>query len=575
MIREADRSGATTADQLADRTEGDGTPALRAIVERMPDGMIVVSRRGMIRFVNPAAEAIFGRSAVELTGTEFGFPAIPGETTEVDVVRRDGAPLTAELRVVRIEWDGDAASLVSLRDVTHRKEAEARERQLVEEQTARREAEAASQAKSEFLAVMSHELRTPLNAVIGYSDLLDLGLTGPLTDAQRQQINRIRASGQHLLGLVTEILDLSKIDAGHMAVQHTAASADDVIEAAVILVQPEIDARGLTFQVPRSGDASPLYIGDEDRVRQILINLLGNAVKFTPPGGRVSLAVERHSGQGPAGMRERIGDWVRFHISDTGIGIAPALHQAVFAPFVQAVSGPTRPRDGSGLGLAISRRLARLMGGDVTVESTLGEGSTFTLWLPAAAPDADVGADDRPALTGREPFVRGLADVGDALLDHVPHVMDAYVARLREESGLPGAASLPYAQLADHSSCLLADIGSGLIALEQSSGQPSAVVADSTDIQRFIAERHGAQRARLGWGLSALACDYALLTEEVITSLRCAFPEGPVHALDEALAVVTRMLEQAQTVSSRALERSALANGGPGPGEPETEATRG
>ncbi len=564
MIREVDRSGAATADQHADRPEGDATRALRAIVERMPDGMIVVSRRGMIRFVNPAAEAIFGRPAVDLTGTEFGFPAIPGETTEVDVVRRDGTPLTAELRVVRIEWEGDAASLVSLRDVTHRKEAEGRERQLAEEQTARREAEAASQAKSEFLAVMSHELRTPLNAVIGYSDLLDLGLTGPLTDAQRQQINRIRASGHHLLGLVTEILDLSKIDTGHMAVQHSAAAADDVVEAAVMLVQPDVDARGLSLQSPSADTVWPLYIGDEDRVRQILINLLGNAVKFTQPGGQISLAVERHTGPGPAAMRERNGDWVRFHIADTGIGIAPTLQQAVFAPFVQAVSGPTRPRDGSGLGLAISRRLARLMGGDVTVESRLGEGSTFTLWLPAAAPDARVGTDDRPALTGREPFVRGLADVGDALLAQTPRAIEAYVARLREESGLPGAESMPFAQLADHAACLLADIGSGLIALEQSSGQPSAVVADSTDIQRFIAERHGAQRARLGWTSSALACDYALLTEEVTTSLRCAFPGEPVHALDEALAVITRMLEQAEEVSIRALERAALANGVPG-----------
>src|SRR5688572_10939508 len=273
-----------------------GTPALRAIVERMPDGMIVVNQTGLICFVNPAAEHVFGRPASELVGSDFGFAAVPGETTDVDVVRRDGELLTAELRVVQITWNGEPASLVSLRDVTHRKQALARERALAEEQAARREAEAASQAKSEFLAVMSHELRTPLNAVIGYSDLLDLGLTGPLTDAQRQQINRIRASGQHLLGLVTEILDLSKIDAGHMAVQHTAAQADDVIEAAVILVQPEVDARGLSFQFPAPGGVSPLYIGDEDRVRQILINLLGNAVKFTPPGGGISLTVERHSG---------------------------------------------------------------------------------------------------------------------------------------------------------------------------------------------------------------------------------------------------------------------------------------
>src|SRR5688572_4475837 len=245
-----------------------GTPALRAIVERMPDGMIVVNQTGLICFVNPAAEHVFGRPASELVGSDFGFAAVPGETTDVDVVRRDGVLLTAELRVVKITWNGEPASLVSLRDVTHRKQAQARERELAEEQAARREAEAASQAKSEFLAVMSHELRTPLNAVIGYSDLLDLGLTGPLTDAQRQQVHRIRASGHHLLGLVTEILDLAKVDSGHMEVQHVPAAADDVIEAAVMLVQPDVDSAGLTIRASVPPDAALMYLGDEDRVRQ-------------------------------------------------------------------------------------------------------------------------------------------------------------------------------------------------------------------------------------------------------------------------------------------------------------------
>ena len=535
-----------------------GTKALRAIVERMPDGMIVVNGMGSIRFVNPAAEAMFGRPASELLGSEFGFPAVPGETTEIDVVRR-GEAVSAELRVVQITWDGEPASLVSLRDVTHRKQAEARERALAEEQAARREAEAASQAKSEFLAVMSHELRTPLNAVIGYADLLDLGLSGPLTDAQRQQVHRIRASGQHLLGLVTEILDLAKVDSGRMSVQHVAAPADSVLEAAVMLVQTDIDARGLTIQAPAGGDPAPMYIGDEDRVRQVLVNLLTNAVKFTQAGGRIEVSYDRFTGHGPAGVRERTGDWVRFHVADTGIGIAPAKLQTLFAPFVQGATGHSRPSDGTGLGLAISRRLARLMGGDVTAETAVGEGSTFTLWLPAAGPDTLAGAEDRPSLSGQEPSVRGLGDVGNALLVEVPRIVDSYVERLRADPDIPGSASLAYAQLADHAAPLLADIGCGLIALEQSSGQPSSVVADSADIQRFIAERHGSQRARLGWNAAEMGCDYSVLTEEVVTAIRCAFPAEPVHALDEAIAIVTRMLAQAKSVSVRALERTALA----------------
>jgi signal transduction histidine kinase len=534
-----------------------GTPALRAIVERMPDGMIVVNQTGLICFVNPAAEDVFGRSASELVGSDFGFAAVPGETTEVDVVRRDGELLTAELRVVKITWNGEPASLVSLRDVTHRKQALARERALAEEQAARREAEAASQAKSEFLAVMSHELRTPLNAVIGYSDLLDLGLTGPLTDAQRQQVHRIRASGHHLLGLVTEILDLAKVDSGHMEVQHVPAAADDVIEAAVMLVQPDVDAAGLTIRSSAPADSALMYLGDEDRVRQVLVNLLANASKFTPAGGSIEVSADHFTGSGPTAARERIGDWVRFHVSDTGIGIAANQLQSMFAPFVQGVSGHSRPRDGTGLGLAISRRLARLMGGDVTVETAVGKGSTFTLWLPAA--DAGSAAVDRPALTGREPSVRGLSDVGGAVLTELAHVVDSYVDRLRTDPDIPGSDSLPYSQLADHAVALLADIGCSLIAIEQASGQPSAIVADSTDIQRFIAERHGAQRARLGWPASVLECDYALLTEEVVTAIRCAFPDEPLHALDEAIAVVTRMLTQAKVVSIRALERASLA----------------
>ncbi|HLA14697.1 MAG TPA: histidine kinase dimerization/phospho-acceptor domain-containing protein, partial [Gemmatimonadaceae bacterium] len=189
--------------------------SLRAIIERLPDGIVIVDREGNMRFANPAAERLFDRPAEELVGTAFGFPLVAGETTEIEIVQRGGGGVVhAELRVVDTDWENEPVELVSLRDITDRKQADERAQQLNFEREARLEAEAASRAKSEFLAIMSHELRTPLNAVLGYSELLDLGISGPLTEKMREQVGRIRASAKHMLGLVNDILDLAKVEAG-------------------------------------------------------------------------------------------------------------------------------------------------------------------------------------------------------------------------------------------------------------------------------------------------------------------------------------------------------------------------
>ncbi|PYP68518.1 MAG: hypothetical protein DMD26_01780 [Gemmatimonadetes bacterium] len=188
-----------------------------------------------------------------------------------------------------VGWAGAPALLVSLRDITHRKRAAERERQLERERAARAEAEASSQAKSEFLAMMSHELRTPLNAVIGYAELLDLGVAGALTNEQRHQLSRIRTSGRHLLGLVNEVLDLAKIEAGRLSVSIGVARTREAADAALSLVQTHADEKGIRFAANCLGDGDACYVGDEDRVRQILINLLSNAVKFTERGGQVAL----------------------------------------------------------------------------------------------------------------------------------------------------------------------------------------------------------------------------------------------------------------------------------------------
>jgi signal transduction histidine kinase len=249
---------------------------------------------------------------------------------------------------------------------------------------ARRAAEHASNVKSQFLATMSHEIRTPVNAIIGYTELLDLGIGGPLSDEQRAQLARIRSSGRHLVGLIDDVLDLSKVEAGQMAVAPAPAVASVAVDTALSLVRPQAAAKAIQLATACEGNRSAAYLGDQARVQQILVNLLSNAIKFTRPHGHVSVRCGT-TDAGPAhAPASESGDWTYFIVEDTGIGIPKDKIESIFQPFTQVESGYTRTHGGTGLGLTISRRLARLMGGDLTVESREGEGSRFTLWLPAA-----------------------------------------------------------------------------------------------------------------------------------------------------------------------------------------------
>lgn len=549
-------------DRRRNRTEE--PRRLRGIVERLADGILIVDSAGVIRFANPAAENLFGRSEAELVGTELGFPVVAGDTAEIEVFRPGGATVTAELRIVDTEWTqgGAAARLVSLRDITDRKRAIERERQLERERAARAEAEAASQAKSEFLAMMSHELRTPLNAVIGYAELLDLGIAGPLSNEQRHQLSRIRASGRHLLGLVNEVLDLAKIEAGRLSVNVGLARAGDAADAALSLVQPRADEKGIQFVGQCSGDRDAVFEGDEDRVRQILVNLLSNAVKFTEPGGQVSLECGTAEAPDPeARVVHGQTRWVYLRVRDTGIGIPDEQLPLIFDPFVQGETGHTRTNDGSGLGLTISRRLARLMGGDVTVRSTRGEGSAFTLWLPAGVEQAIVSRAPWALKAEDSPRLQGLAEIGELLIREMETIVEAFVVRIRDEDAVPGAKTLKFSQLVDHYPSYLSDLAGMLIAIEESAGQPSSLLGDGSDIQRLVAERHGAQRARLGWSLEHLHGEYALLREELTRAIRRRARAIPDAAIDEGLVIISHVIEQGLESSVRGFWRArSLAN---------------
>jgi signal transduction histidine kinase len=255
-------------------------------------------------------------------------------------------------------------------DVTEHRRAELeREALLREAQAARAEAEAANRAKADFLASMSHELRTPLNAIGGYVELLDLGIHGPLAEAQRGALARITANQRHLLTLINDILSFARLEAGSMQFDVGALAAQEVLSSVESLVAPQAEARGVAY-TSEPCDPSLRLLGDAERVRQVLLNLVGNAIKFTPPGGWVVLSCAS------------AGAWVELRVRDNGVGIPPEEQERIFDPFQQVGRRLSQPQEGVGLGLAISRDLARAMAGDLTVQSAPGEGSIFTLRLP-------------------------------------------------------------------------------------------------------------------------------------------------------------------------------------------------
>jgi signal transduction histidine kinase len=256
---------------------------------------------------------------------------------------------------------------------------------------ARAEAAAANRAKDDFLALVSHELRSPLSGIASNAQMVAAGLCGPVTEQQARALERIRLSQHHLSGLITQLLDFKTIAAGRVDYDITRVPADEALRAAAAIVESELEERALRFEVRLDGRAAAGDVAvraDPDKLRQVLVNLLANAAKFTPAGGSVTLACAAADGADGAGRDVADREVVRITVRDTGIGIPADKLDAVFEPFVQVKDARfVRHRGaspGTGLGLAISRALARGMGGDLTAESAVGAGSTFTLTLPAA-----------------------------------------------------------------------------------------------------------------------------------------------------------------------------------------------
>lgn len=464
------------------------------------------------------------------------------------------------------------------------------ERARAEAEAAHAEAAAANRAKSDFLATMSHELRTPLNAVLGYAQLLAMGVLGPLTIEQHEQLQRLEASAQHLLHLVNDVLDVAKADAEQLQVRTEALTSSTATTAAIALIQQQATARGVRVLDMRPG-SGVAYVGDEHRVRQILVNLLSNAVKFTSPGGMVTLdcgLVDGPASRTPAAPHhvDSGTSWAWIRVSDTGAGMSPELLQQIFEPFVQGNPQATAVRHGTGLGLAISRRLARLMGGDITVTSEPGHGSTFTLWLPSpdeerpppgATPPLGIPAlrststqgpaSGRDLQAGAFPILHAL---GARLAASTEPVSERYVEALRQDGNFPGATELTSAQLRDHVTPVIGLFAAQLMIIGETRGEIPDLLRDGGQLQKYMSELHGEQRLRLGWSENDIEREARLLAGEVESALRqsvdgnttlrwVASPEAQDidrDALEAATTFATHLARQVFQQSARAAIRA-------------------
>jgi PAS domain S-box-containing protein len=351
--------------QLVGHRDVVGKPLLEAVPEMRGQGFDELLER-----VRQTGEPWVGRETpVQLQRT----PGAPLETRYLDMVFQALAEADGTRSGVAVHGSDITAQVLARREV-ERLLGES-ERARAEAEAARAEAEAANRAKSDFLAVMSHELRTPLNAIGGYAELMEMGIRGPVTPQQAEDLRRIQSSQRHLLGLINEVLNYAKLETGTVHFDVADVPLREALAAAEALVAPQARAKALALVVGRC-PADLAARADAEKLRQVLVNLLSNAVKFTDARGgrpgRIELACVADGAR------------VAVRVHDTGIGIPADKLAAIFDPFVQVRADLTRTAEGTGLGLAISRDLARGMGGDLTAESTLGVGSTFTLTLPRA-----------------------------------------------------------------------------------------------------------------------------------------------------------------------------------------------
>jgi PAS domain S-box-containing protein len=373
----------------------DSEARFRAAVDALNEGLIITDLHDRVTYVNARMAQLHGCPPEEMVGHPVRELLIPPESWpdyderqvhraeglaeqyEQQLLRADGEFFWAEINAAPFRDAGGTivGTLAAVMDVTERKRIQ---EELVSAVDA---AEDATRAKSAFLANMSHELRTPLNAIIGYSEMLAEELQDRTLEELLPDVHKIHGSGKHLLTVINDILDLSKIEAGKLDLYVETLDLEHLVNDVAATLVPLVEGRGNVLEVRSAGVGS--IRGDVTRLRQVMLNLLSNANKFTE-GGRLRLEAERflHNGE----------QWVRIKVRDTGIGMTPEQLGKLFRAFTQADVSTTRKYGGTGLGLVISRQLCQMMGGDITVESVAGQGSTFTVQLPTHVEEEEKAA---------------------------------------------------------------------------------------------------------------------------------------------------------------------------------------
>ncbi len=419
------------------------------LYEFAPVGYFTVDRRGLIAEANLVGAALLGVERNKLTNRRFAAFVAPEEGDrwhrqfarvvqhcdkvgcEIVLRRDDGSRFHAQADCLSVAMQGESPVVrIAVTDITDRKQAQlAQAAAEAARAVALAEAERLARLKNEFLANMSHEIRTPLNAIMGLAHLMRYG---DVTTKQAEHLDTIDAAGRHLLGIINNILDLAKIEADKVVLETKDFALADLLQGIAALIGDSIRAKALSFNVDVAGVPQALN-GDPTRLRQALMNYLSNAVKFTERGGitlRGRLVEETHAGC-----------LLRFEIIDTGIGIAPAQRERLFEAFEQIDSSTTRKYGGTGLGLAITRRIAHLLGGEVGVESTPGQGSAF--WLTARlARGAAGGAETvrEAQLKAEEELLRDFHGIRVLLVEDDPINQDVTLMLLRQVGLSPDLA---------------------------------------------------------------------------------------------------------------------------------------
>ena len=346
-----------------DRKLRESERRFRKMITDAADAIVIVDGPGEVCYVNPAGEALFGRPSEQLLGKAWRYPLTTGETTELEIARARGGTLVGEMRVVQIEWEGKAAYLATIRDVTERVRMQAELERARQEQL---------EMKDRFLSHVSHELRSPLAVIHQFVTILTDGLAGGLNPEQREYLEITLRNTNQLRSMIADLLEVTRAQTGKLSIEPQSTSMSELISQTIDAFRMAAAAKGVALSADLPSHLPPVY-ADPGRVRQILVNLIDNAIKFTPSGGSITVR---------ANACDDDVDFLHVSVADTGRGISPESKKRVFDHLYQTEQAVESGQHGLGLGLYICKEWVSRHGGKIWVESQLGKGSIFTFTLP-------------------------------------------------------------------------------------------------------------------------------------------------------------------------------------------------